>query len=120
MTAFSESFPILSTPDLARALAFYRDAMGSRETYRFPTEGEPAFVVVELPSGQLGLAADPDAGRGGPFALCVYADDCDAAVAHLRGHGARVLTGPADQPWGERMARLADPDGNEIVLVSRT
>jgi lactoylglutathione lyase len=49
----------------------------------------------------------------------VYADDCDAAVEHLRGHGVRVLAEPADQPWGERMAEVADPDGNRVIVASR-
>jgi hypothetical protein len=25
----------------------------------------------------------------------------------------RLINEPADQPWGERMARVLDPDGNE-------
>jgi lactoylglutathione lyase len=49
----------------------------------------------------------------------VYAEDCDAAVEHLRTHGVRVLAEPADQPWGERMAEVADPDGNRVIVASR-
>ena len=49
----------------------------------------------------------------------VCADDCDAAVEHLRGHGVPVLAEPADQPWGERMAEVADPDGNRVIVASR-
>jgi lactoylglutathione lyase len=26
---------------------------------------------------------------------------------------------PTDQPWGERMARVRDPDGNEVIVGSR-
>ena len=26
---------------------------------------------------------------------------------------------PADQPWGERIARVLDPDGNVVVLGQR-
>ena len=51
-------------------------------------------------------------------ALWVYAEDCDAAVDRLRSGGARVTEEPADQPWGERMARVLDPDGNEIIVGS--
>jgi lactoylglutathione lyase len=49
----------------------------------------------------------------------VYADDCDAAVDHLRGHGVPVVAEPADQPWGERMAEVTDPDGNRVIVASR-
>ncbi|SEG89700.1 Glyoxalase-like domain-containing protein [Thermomonospora echinospora] len=50
--------------------------------------------------------------------MCGYARDCDAAVERLRSQGVRVLEEPADQPWGERMARVLDPDGNRLVILS--
>jgi lactoylglutathione lyase len=30
-----------------------------------------------------------------------------------------VLQEPAEQPWGERMAIVADPDGNRVIVASR-
>jgi lactoylglutathione lyase len=27
-----------------------------------------------------------------------------------------VTEEPADQPWGERIARVLDPDGNEVIV----
>jgi lactoylglutathione lyase len=122
---FQELFPILSTGDLPRALGFYRDLLGFEVTYRFPPDGEPAYVALDLGRSHLGLGADqaatgPDPAAGGHrFTLWVYADDCDAAVAHLRRHGVRVLAEPADQPWGERMAEVADPDGNRVIVAAR-
>jgi len=29
-----------------------------------------------------------------------------------------VVLEPADQPWGERVAYLADPDGNLVMLTA--
>jgi lactoylglutathione lyase len=117
---FQEVYPILSTADLPRALRFYRDLLGCTQTYRFPPEGEAAYVGLRLGGCDLGIAAQPDAAPPIPsFALCVYADDCDTAVEHLRAGGVRVLVEPADQPWGERMAEVADPDGNRVILLSR-
>jgi len=26
---------------------------------------------------------------------------------------------PAEQPWGERLAEVADPDGNRVIVASR-
>jgi lactoylglutathione lyase len=52
--------------------------------------------------------------------MWVYADDCDAAVDRLRAGGVRVLQEPEDQPWGERIARVHDPDGNEVIIGSRS
>ena len=115
---FQEVFPILSTGDLPRALGFYRDLLGFEVTYQFPAEGEPGYVALDLGRSHLGIGADP-AADGQRCTLWVYADDCDAAVEHLRGHGVRVVAEPADQPWGERMAEVADPDGNRVIVASR-
>ena len=46
----------------------------------------------------------------------MYADSCDEAVERLRAGGATVTEEPADQPWGERVARVLDPDGNEVIV----
>jgi lactoylglutathione lyase len=122
---FQELFPILVTGDLPRALGFSRDLLGFEVSYRFPPDGEPAYVALDLGRSHLGIGADPAAAGNGPapdarrFSLWVYADDCDAALEHLRGHGVRVLAEPADQPWGERMAEVADPDGNRVIVASR-
>jgi lactoylglutathione lyase len=61
-----------------------------------------------------------DAEPAAAFALCVYTDDCDAAVETLRSAGTPIVEEPADQPWGERMARVTDPAGHQIVIVART
>lgn len=117
---FQEMFPILLTPDMGRALWFYRDLLGFELQYQFPPEGEPGYVGLQLGPSHLGIGfqagATPATGR---FAFWVYTDDCDAAVEHLRGHGVTVVDEPADQPWGERMAIVEDPDGNRIHVASR-
>jgi lactoylglutathione lyase len=123
---FTQAFPILTTPDLPRSLGFYRDLLGFEVTYRFPADGDPVYVGLRLAGSELGIGADPDFRPGAdrvpaaapPFDLCVYARDCDAAVAHLRAAGVPVLAEPAAQAWGERMARVADPDGNRLVILS--
>jgi lactoylglutathione lyase len=119
---FQEMFPILTTGDMGRALGFYRDLLGFRVSYQFPPDGEPGYVALDLGRSHLGIGASTDeagpAVDDGRFTLRVYADDCDAAVEHLRGHGVRVLAEPADQPWGERMAEVADPDGNKVIVAS--
>jgi lactoylglutathione lyase len=74
---------------------------------------------MSIGGGHLGLGLAPEAGSGagGPrFALWVYADSCDEAVELLRAAGATVTEEPADQPWGERVARVLDPDGNEVIV----
>ena len=115
---YTEAFPVLTVGDLAAAVRFYRDLLGFTEAYRFPADGEAQFVTLTLGTSELGLgagAAEPAAA----FELCVYADDCDAAVAALRAAGVPVVEEPADQPWGERTARVLDPAGNRVLVLSR-
>jgi lactoylglutathione lyase len=116
---FTEAFPIITVPNLPDTVTFYRDLLGFRESYRFPPEGEPQFVTLTLGASELGLGAGQVSGPAAGYALCVYADDCDRAVQRLRAAGTPVVEEPADTPWGERMARVTDPAGNEIVLVAK-
>jgi lactoylglutathione lyase len=116
---FKSVFPIIATADLDAALRFYRDLLGARVTYEFPgPDGQAWYVGLELGRSHLGIGRDPDlTARPSPrFNLWVYADDCDAAVEHLRLRGVKIVEEPADQPWGERVARVADPDGNLVLI----
>ena len=116
----SELFPILSTGDLPRALGFYRDLLGGTMTFEYPgPDGSPAYVGLTLGASHVGIGADPDREpqSGRPrIVLWAYVDDCDATMARLRSAGVRVIEEPADQPWGERTARVLDPDGNEVII----
>jgi len=116
---FDEIFPLLSTTDPSLALSFYRDLLGCRVVYRFPPEGEAEYVGLSLGSSRLDIVGEDRTGANDRITLWVYAENCDAAVARLRGAGVEVVEEPIDQPWGERMAVVADPDGNRVVVASR-
>lgn len=118
---FDEMFPILTTPDLARSLRFYRDLLGAAVTYRFPPDGEPGYVGLQLGGSHLGIGQQDEPGdlTNDRVTLWVYTDDCDAGLDRLRAGGVRVLQEPVDQPWGERMATVADPDGNRVIIAVR-
>jgi lactoylglutathione lyase len=120
---FTTIFPIITTADLAAALVFYRDLLGATVSYEFPgPDGEPGYVGLELGGAHLGIGRDPAASAPPTerFSLWVYAEDCDSAVERLRAGGVRILEEPADQPWGERIARVADPDGNVVIIGQQT
>ena len=118
---FDELFPILTTPDLARSLGFYRDLLGGEVTYQFPADGEPAYVSVRFGGSQIGIGSQEEPGdlANERVTLWVYAADCDAGVDRLRGAGVEIVQEPVDQPWGERMATVLDPDGNRVIIASR-
>ena len=122
-TTFHSAFPILSTRDVGRLLGFYEGLLGGEIRYRFPADAEPVFVTIGIGSSEFGIAVDEEApeGRGGQrAAMWVYSDDADGAIERLRAAGVMIVDEAADQPWGERMGRVLDPDGNEVLIGSRS
>jgi lactoylglutathione lyase len=121
---FTQVFPILTTADLERMLGFYRDLLGAAVTYEFRgPDGVLGYVGLELGGADLGIGLDPGArsiGDRRAVSLWVYASDCDAAIARLRQAGVTIVEEPADQPWGERVARVLDPDGNTVIVGARS
>jgi lactoylglutathione lyase len=118
---FEELFPILSTPNLSRALGFYRDLLDGEVTYQFPPDGEPAYVSMQIGRSQLGIGNQDQPGvlANDRITLWVYVHDCDAALDRIRAGGVQVVQEPVDQQWGERMATVVDPDGNRVIIASR-
>ena len=114
--SFHDAFPIFHTVDLSRAVAFYRNRLGFEERFRYPEDAPPAFVLVGLGTFALGLADVAELEPPGRVALWLYCDDVDAEVEALRAAGVEIAREPEDMEWGERMAAVLDPDGNEIYL----
>jgi lactoylglutathione lyase len=119
-------FPMLSAVDVAASIGFYRDLLGGYVVFRFP-EDDPVFVTLTLGESEIGIGGvseSPLHGQsqrpadGHRVELCVYVDDVDELVVAARAHGAPVLLEPTDQPWGERIAYIADPDGNLVMLTA--
>jgi len=129
MTAYREAFPIVYAEDVERSIRFYRDLFGFEVVYRWPPEGEPDFAFLRLEPLGIGLVSrsapeellgrEPVTGSPPRFELCIYADDVDRAAEELVAGGARLLAPPADQPWGERLCYVEDPDGNPIQVTMR-
>jgi lactoylglutathione lyase len=126
MAPAARLLPMLSVADLDASVAFYRDLLGGEEAYGFPPD-DPVFVTLRFGDAELGVGAatgEPLHGRpqrpasGHRIELCVYVHDVDATVAGARGRGVEVVLEPTDQSWGERVAYLADPDGNLVMLAA--
>ena len=117
---FREPFPIVHATDPERLVHFYVEAFGFEEGFRFPTDGPLAYAFLKLAPLGIGIGRrSPDApplpdDRG--WELWLYADDADVAVGRARTAGASVLEEAQDQPWGERVALVADPEENRIRI----
>jgi predicted enzyme related to lactoylglutathione lyase len=114
---FAELFPILSTRDIDRLVAFYQAACDAQVQYRFPDDGPAGYVSLQIGTASLGIGLEPSApGPESPSrgALWFYANNCDDGFDSLVAAGAQVVSPPTDMPWGERVADVTDPDGNLI------
>lgn len=120
-----QAFPVIYAQNVAESVEFYTRRLGFEEIYRLPEEGEPGYVGLCLGESRLGIVAASypadmigvRAGTEPRFELFVYVPDVDALVGTLREAGATVLRPPEDMPWGERLAYVADPEGNPIALA---
>jgi lactoylglutathione lyase len=115
-------FPIIETADIARAVRFWRDLMGASVALEWPgPDGQLVYVGLDVGRSHLGigLAAGSADHPHSATSLWVYTDDCDAVVQRLRDAGVPITAEPAEQPWGERVARALDPDGTEIIIGQR-
>jgi lactoylglutathione lyase len=118
----TQLFPIIGTTDLRRSLGFYRDLLGGTVAYEFPgPDGEVVYAGLDIGESHLGIGHDPDAaGRVPSVSLWLYTDDCDATIERLRSSGVPILEEPVDQPWGERVALVEDPDGVRVRVAARS
>jgi uncharacterized glyoxalase superfamily protein PhnB len=115
------AFPILSTGHLDRLVEFYRAAFDAEQTDAFAdADGRDVYVSLSVGGSSLGIGLDAEAdvpdGRDERTSLWFYVDDVDESYRRALGAGARPESEPADMPWGERVARVRDPDGLVIHL----
>jgi len=120
--------PNLYTPDVERAVAFYRDLLGGTQTFRTPPDGPAEHAELRLGDVMVALTSRdavqreglPAPTAGHPMELVVWCESADDTVAALRAAGTPVLVEPCSgHASGHRRAYVADPDGNWIALVSR-
>jgi lactoylglutathione lyase len=117
--AFHDAFTILYSADVTRLSSFYAERLGFDRGYRWPDEGEPAFLVVTLGSFAIGLSKSDPAEPAGRVAFWLYTDNVDQEFERLRRQGVVIVAEPADTEWGERMATISDPDGNHVHIGQR-
>lgn len=99
--------------DYAASVAFYR-TLGLRRIVDAP----PRYARFETPGGETLSIHRVDA-IGAPTTL-VYleCEALDETVAVLARAGIAFDSGPRDERWGWREARLRDPAGNPLCLYS--
>ncbi len=120
------AFPVLYAKDVEAVAAFYV-RLGFEEHFRLPgQDGSAGFIGLRRDGAELAVTTEDsprmlagvEPGRGPRHELFVYVDDVDRTVSELHAGGTSVLREPTDMPWGERVAFVADPEGNVVSLAT--
>jgi lactoylglutathione lyase len=117
---------VIYARDVTREVEFYEQLLGFERTYQFPPDGDPGYVGLRRDEADLGIVHESspremigaNLGDGPRFELFVYVADVDATVSSMRTKGVPILRPPEDMPWGERVAYVADPEGNPVTLAT--
>lgn len=113
--------------DFERSLAFYRDILGLAVTFRqheyVEFDGRIALCSVayhrEMFPGAVPAGVAREDRPAGNSVVLVRVDDVDAWTRRLGALRVPMLSEPADYPWGERFAFVADPEGNPVGLYQK-
>ena len=122
---FTDAMTNLFTPDINRAVAFYRDLVGFTQTFQYPAMGQPEHAEFRLGHFMLALSrveaartvSLPEPRPGNLAELVIWCDDVDAELSRLTAAGTPVLVKPFEHVAGQRRASVEDPDGNWVTLV---
>ena len=111
--------PRMSFKDVAKAIEFYKNAFGARETFRFEVGKGIAHAEILIGDSVIMLAEEwPEGGRyspettgNSPVAMTIQVPDVDAFATRAIAAGAKLQRPIADQFYGRRDANLIDPFG---------
>jgi len=120
--------PHLVCKDAARAIEFYKKAVGAEELFRLNTPDVKKVLHASLRIGNsaIMLAEEaPDWGSLGPetlngttVSMHLYVDGADTAFDRAVKAGATVKMPLADMFWGDRYGLLSDPFGHVWAVAT--
>jgi uncharacterized glyoxalase superfamily protein PhnB len=113
--------PNLTLRDCAKAIEFYKKALGAQETSRFMSPDGKMVWHAELKIGDSFVFVNdempgmsrpaPTADNPVPVTMWINVQSCDAAFDRAVKAGAKEGGKPTDMFWGDRCAGVIDPFG---------
>jgi PhnB protein len=111
--------PRLTFKDAAKAIEFYKQAFGAKETFRFELESGIPHAEIVIGDSVIFLTEEwPEGGRfspetlgNSPVMMSLAVPDVDKFFAHAIGAGAKTAIPIGDQFYGRREGTLQDPFG---------
>ncbi len=121
--------PSLVLRDCAKAIEFYKSALGAQEVSRMMSPDGKSVWHCELKIGDSSVFLNdempgmgqraPSAASPVPVTMWLYVQDCDAAFGRAVKAGAKEMSRPTDMFWGDRCAGVADPFGYIWTFATR-
>jgi PhnB protein len=120
--------PSIFVAGAAKAIDFYKKALGAEEVMRFPApDGAIMHAEIRIGDSTIMLADEmPDYGGKGPKSIggtpvsfFVYSENVDAAWKRAINAGAREVMPLINQFWGDRAGCLEDPFGHHWWLAQQ-
>lgn len=103
---------IVSVTELEQALTFYRDLLGLRLIRQ-----AAGFAWLETVNGpELLLHERRSQASDVAVSIGFSVPGLDVLTKQWEAEGGEVVDQPRDQPWGERMAVVRDPDDHIVCL----
>jgi PhnB protein len=113
--------------DAARAVEFYKKALGAVELSRMAVpDGKIMHAELQIGDSRVMLcdefpqmcARSPQALGGSPVSMYLYVDDVDAMFNQAVAAGAKVVRPVQDQFYGDRSGALEDPFGHSWQIAT--
>jgi len=118
--------PYIALNDAAKAIEFYKAALGATELYRLPMPGgKIGHAELQIGNSRLMLSdAMPEWGNksakdfgGTPVGLCIYTENVDALAERFVKAGGKVVRPLENQFYGDRSGQFEDPEGYKWTLM---
>lgn len=112
--------PLLSVKDGARAIEFYKAALGAIEIFRVDDPGGAVVARLSIKGAEFWLADEspehsnfsPETLGGSTVRVVLSVEDPDVVFARAVTAGATEVYPVSDQPYGWRIGRFTDPFGH--------
>lgn len=127
MSDVSELRVALTVDDFARAVAFYRDALGLEQLEDWSSE-DGRVILLEAGRATLELLDQAQAETvdrievgsrvAGTVRIAVEVVDSADTAQRLVAAGAESVAPPVVTPWGDVNARVRTPDGMQLTLFT--
>jgi PhnB protein len=119
--------PYLVVNDASRAIDFYKQAFGAKETVRMAGPGgKIGHAELKIGDSMLMLSDEmPGSGNrspqslgGSPVSVFMYVENVDSVFDQAVKAGAKADKPPEDMFWGDRFGHLTDPFGHLWAIAT--